>query len=957
MCVQSAISIARGIGDNMKKFTKAFVIVCLLLALVMSLVACATTGTLGKDEQGRFKLAIPEVTIDNNTLSWKAVRYCKEYGVMIEGAEKEEIIDKTTYTLIGDKDAKVKVRAIGDNEKTVSSPYSKEFSYKAKLRLPNPQMPEIIEDGDNIVISWNSIDKAVSYTIKQTTSMDSTTKTYTTKNNSYKIAKKDISEPNVYYFQVLANGDNKDIIPSDYSEMGRYLVDKKLDLPVPKLENNDISWDSIDDATDYRVFVQKIENGEGVGEPVMVEDDITNRHYSQTKVKSAIEKYNELQKLENATGEYKLFIQAYHDGHSEIYKNSDLAEVKKVVTNEEDKDKPNLEEITFKKPALVTNIKIDKNATITNEDGSTALADMLNWEKVGDFENYKLFFYSGEKLIFDKSADGTVEYNLTSLFNKSEHIGKVFEIAVAVANDFNNGIIEGDSVYYKLNDSDEKNAKYSPIPNQLDKITDAENKYFGYYEIKTLGDLQYVMQNSTTLANEANVKFVINAPDKKLDGNGADFFAGTNNLPFLIEGNNCVILNINLIVENATEISLFNEITADGIIRNLTFYNVNIVSATSKNGIALIAQTNNGIIENININSSTFDTKSQTAGIVIQNNNEIRSCSLYSTKIITNGIQEKNDSKSAGAICNVAGIALTNAGTIFNASIYNAEITATTEFVDVRAGGVTANNTGTIKNTFVRKSKVIAKTSASDTYNVSSIAGGLIAVNSGSVSECYVQNDGNTSKAVEANTAAGTPALRVAMAGGLIGKATGGSVKSCYVAHMRITSNKTVSGMIAAKTGGDFTISDAFVFNIDLSGIERAMILSETTGVVSNKVYCVTKMMTGVVNSNNAISVERAKLIDQELAGFAKCTTNSTDFKTLVNMIYVEGNKYSVEYSTSTTERTINAYRVDADGKIIPCGEPEFACDLKKTGKKVDIYTSEIGEGVKLMLPISVNVK
>ena len=115
----------------MKKFTKVFFIICLMFALVLSLVACAT-GTTGKDDQGRYILAAPEISIENNLISWKKNPKTDKYGVKINDEEEIEI-NRNSYTLLGDKDATVKVRALGDNVDTVSSEYSNERSEERRV--------------------------------------------------------------------------------------------------------------------------------------------------------------------------------------------------------------------------------------------------------------------------------------------------------------------------------------------------------------------------------------------------------------------------------------------------------------------------------------------------------------------------------------------------------------------------------------------------------------------------------------------------------------------------------------------------------------------------------------------------------------------------------------------------------------------------------------------------------
>lgn len=141
------------------------------------------------------------------------------------------------------------------------------------------------------------------------------------------------------------------------------------------------------------------------------------------------------------------------------------------------------------------------------------------------------------------------------------------------------------------------------------------------------------------------------------------------------------------------------------------------------------------------------------------------------------------------------------------------------------------NNTGNITNSFVRKCLVKAETTASTTSQVSSIAGGITAINSGLISDCYVENDGTSSRTVVATTGINGQADRYAIAGGIVGRMTGGEIKTCYVYRVAINATKRVGGLIAEVPNaqlGNVKITNCYVLRVGFSTAqERAMISAD----------------------------------------------------------------------------------------------------------------------------------
>lgn len=887
----------------MKKITKVFVVVCLLIALVTTLVACSTSGTLGKDEQGRFKLAVPEVTLNNNSLSWKEVRYCTSYGVVVNDG-KEEIISKTSYTLLGDEDAKVKVRAIGDNIKTVSSPYSKVVEYKAKDRLANPQAPTIKEQTDSkLVLEWNAIKNAKSYEILQTLSIEQSEgneKKYTSTTNTLTIDKKELKNPNVYNFKVKALSDSKDIIDSNYSENLAYYVSEKLADPAPKYaEDGKLNWEKVENAGKYAIYLKRVSDNE-----FKLVEKTTKTEYYKDGINQLVQKYNDLIDSKDLQGEYEIAVQAINEEYSEVYLSSGLATVVKVDGSK----------ITFKKAGEIKNIKLVDNT--------------LTWDAVDGFKEYIVEFTSGEQTTrFNEEKNQSI---LSERFNETsnkEYAGKVLNITIKVASDSKNGVLEGVATQVKNGD---KLAEYCFIPDKLETV--ASGEYAGYLKINDTGSLAYLLSGKDT---KANYWF-----EKDIDCKNANIYAGSAKLEGIVVGNNKVVTNLNLIEkDNATKISLFDEITATGQIKNLNFTKITYTSERKDiASIALLAQTNNGLVEFVNFANCKIENPTKIAGLVVQNNKNINSSSFIASNIVGGD--------------KVAGIALINDGEIYNASVYNVSLNASSKDKDVLVAGIACENNKNISNSFVRTSVVLAKTFA-ETVQCSSVAGGLVAVNGGNLKECYVEHNGETSKSVEAITDATRQFARNSIAGGLIGKNIAGSIKSCYVVRAKIVADKYASGMVGIKESGTLQINDCFVFSVSFQATNKAIVTKGSEGVDSKNVYFVDTMFDYTnLNTDNAKSVGRAELKNQNLEGFVNFIGHSTEHPVLKNMLYA--NKYTVEYNKNAT-REIKVYLgANNQTEIIA---PKFECDLKTSGFKVDVYASTIENDKLIVLPIYVSVK
>lgn len=945
----------------MKKFTKVFVVILLMLTLVMSLAACATSGTLGKDEQGRFKLMVPKVTIENDVIKWDKVRYCESYGIKID--DKEEEVIPTTFCSLsnlvdGGTTVSVKVRAIGDNDKTVSSAYSNAIKFTAPMWLSVPQniqIKGIEEEAKQLVISWDKVDNATRYEVEMSRTLSKDISTYPVSETQLTIEKDDISSPDNYAFKVRAIGNNDNFLDSGFSNKVEYLNSVQLDAPQPEMKKSTISWDEVENAGRYRIYMEKISGADASSDKILVDDlSKTSRTMSYDRVKDALESYkkdweskNSNQKFDT-TGEYNIYVQAVHASNSIIYESSNIEDgiIKKAVSEEEGAEKNVL---TFKKPAQVQGIRIAINEEIGTAENPKQ-ADMLYWDKVEGYEHYLVSFYSnGENITSPTIAD--VKDDLTARFDDiSKNIGKVIEISVSVAYQFNDGVLDGEPVYYKANAGDEKNGQYQSLPKDFVQGTgDDDNKL----RIANLGDLQLMMTTDTT-NKEFYLAENINGSSS---GTNCNFYVGTGTFKGVFDGRNRMISNINLIVKNTEKaISLFNEIAEGAVFKNVIFNNITIKCEDSSiECAALIAKTNKGTIEGVNIINSTFESKSKVAGIALVNDGTITGCGFMGNKIKVDGNKatEENTGAVVGNIADSANIVIDNNSTIFNVTVFNSPITATTKLQNINVGGIAVNNKGTISNSFVRNSLIKATTTNTST----AVAGGLVANNSGNISVCYMSNTASNSQAVEARiTESELAGTRNSIAGGLVGTMSAGSIDKCYVSSAQIEANFRASGLVGKKEGtSSIAIENCYVFRIGfVLASDRAMILTDTEGVNASAIYCVTAGQKA--NTNNAKDLKPAELMAStlEIDGFVKYTTDFTEQPILKNMIYVTDNKYSVEYSKNAT-RSLQVYMFTDSGKV-NC-TATHKCELTTSGKNVDIYSSPETIETKLVLPIYVTVK
>ena len=108
-------------------------------------------------------------------------------------------------------------------------------------------VPVVSFDAVTCKLSWSSVADATGYTVKIT---GTSSTTFTTAATSYTLTNK-ITTKGVYYVSVRAY---KSGVASDYSNEITWNYEKKLATPTISLAGDMLSWNSITNATSYRVY-------------------------------------------------------------------------------------------------------------------------------------------------------------------------------------------------------------------------------------------------------------------------------------------------------------------------------------------------------------------------------------------------------------------------------------------------------------------------------------------------------------------------------------------------------------------------------------------------------------------------------------------------------------------------------------------------------------------------------
>ena len=222
-----------------------------MVASCCLLPACNDNNNTGEQP---VQLEAPVVSLVDNVISWNAVPHADKYEVY-QGESKAAEVEGTSYTIT--------VTQAGEYTYTVyavsnDAAYSKSQSSHAVTYTVVPQQAEttplyapVISIVGN-VISWNAVPHADKYEVYQGDSKvaEVTVTSYTV----------NITASGVYNFTVYALSDDAAYSPSEASNAVTYTVAQQpqgptaLDTPVLSLTGNILSWDKVQNASQYEVY-------------------------------------------------------------------------------------------------------------------------------------------------------------------------------------------------------------------------------------------------------------------------------------------------------------------------------------------------------------------------------------------------------------------------------------------------------------------------------------------------------------------------------------------------------------------------------------------------------------------------------------------------------------------------------------------------------------------------------
>lgn len=757
----------------MKKRLSILLIVLLAVIVAVTAVACET-----KDVNGLVILKTPKISLEGNTVTWNAVKNASEYGVKI-GENEDIVVKSTSYTIdpaLGT--ANVSVRAIGDQKKYGYSEYSSPVAYVAKNMLAAPTLSYVKEADGSINLSWNAVANASGYTLRFSSESKGNSQrvSYDTTNTSYTIGSENFTTPDIYYFEVKANG-SESYRDSAYSQPQNYVVETQLSAPEASYNpaTGAITWSSVENTKKYYLKLIDVATG----------DEIQVRDYQSTSTN--LTNFT----IDNA-GTYKLQIKSSGE-YSAVYKDSDWKDV--VLSTD-----------TTKTAEIIKNAA-PQNVVIETRDIEGLNKIVVAWDYMDGVSVYNVRMSSGTGSSFsfevkDVTSQEKCYYVLDDNTNMSSDTngGKVFTISVGTPRNEEMVYTEG---FY--NDALTK-YHFTSEPKEID----------GVYQITNLAELMHLKYMDT-----ANKKFVLT---KNINCDSADIYPITKEFKGIFDGGNKIISDFKLITTDGQTPSLFGNVATGAEI-----YDLAVVDATVKSDedAAILANKNAGKISRITLTGSVTSAKT-AAGLVNDNTGVVENVQL---RVEITGVDYAGGvaSKNSGTIFN-AGINYGSKITVTN-DPKNGTQTA-------YAGGIAGYSTGSISYSYIRGGTV--QSEASGDVMGAAVSGGIVGMlNGGSVEACYADKRVKigAGKSGENNTATAGALVGAAISsgknsvvrdsyvysadisasnniGGIIGRANGVEVTNVYLV-LGSDSNMSNTGHRGAIVGlaeGNNTYSNVYYY-------------------------------------------------------------------------------------------------------------------------------------------------
>lgn len=805
-------------------------------------------------------LDTPVITVDKESkiASWQSVENAASYSVTVFNGKDNEldklVTESTSYSFADKTDDdeediygnydKYRIVVVAmpaeDSEKYANSLMGIAYYYNS-MTLSVPEFSNL----NSSRLQWGSVTNAKSYTLKMTYKDASGVieeKEVTTTGTSYQRSNFNYDKIGDYYFTIKANGDNEVYYDSAFSkEDETYKVTKLQGViadDITLVYDNDgkarLTWSISADTVANQFYLSlkglmpdgssKLENSETSltvsCKVVYVTGKVYDFYKYKSSDKSSVVKEDGKIVLYNMEGDLKV-----------RYNNVDY-NVFDTLGNElryASYDKSEGVDIVYDEGKFVynRNVSVDGGETVDQSTG----------------EDEDLFGADGNRLCYfeEDSSDENVE---KSVIFDSEHNAVKYAFAINLDDIFMKEVVEEDEetgeektvTEYKISDSSYYgilyNVSVSTGHTSNNYVAGAEavtaGQYLSYkipaknnegkYVINDAGEYAYIVlknyidqKNGVSAVNEyiinANINFKgyeiaqIETLKDKIDGN-------SKTLSNMVVGNKQLtedgVVKVNESVgDNKVDIkySMFLSIAKDAEIRNAFFMGIGFVGYEKEDVeegvrniyVAPITINNYGRLDRIFVQSDSIKADSAyVAGIAINNFGGISSSQVYADL--------------SGRT--VAGVAIYNkvggesvAATVTDTGFYG-NITAVVgeyisgEFTYIAGAGLVAENIG--QSAIISNCEAIGSVSVTATELDSLYAGGLVAINSGSINKSfsgeYKRSDVSGRKNVVANG-------NNSYAGGFVAlNDTDGVIQDAYATN-RATANKYVGGFVGLNKG------------------------------------------------------------------------------------------------------------------------------------------------------------
>ena len=257
-------------------------------------------------------LNAPAIKLTGKVVSWNSIDNASGYQLVID-SDDQITLTTTSYEINKNVGGayKIKVKAIGNDNEYLDSNYSNEVTYELVTSLDAP----VITLNKNI-LSWDKVDNADEYMVLYE---DATMRIVT----ETSVIVYELNYPS-YHINVIALSNSKYFTQSGLSNSVLYVKQTyiKLDTPVIKIEDNLISWDKIDNATGYKIYVDDKEVAETDELSYNFEADLAGTYKIKVSAISTLDGYTESDK----SNEVECIYEKYKEFKDKAYALSRVGE-------------------------------------------------------------------------------------------------------------------------------------------------------------------------------------------------------------------------------------------------------------------------------------------------------------------------------------------------------------------------------------------------------------------------------------------------------------------------------------------------------------------------------------------------------------------------------------------------------------------------------------------------------